>query len=200
MGKALIVRKPIGLKRDFLIAAANANPVKDSMQAHIPIFNRVYKELLPFTDEGKNQPVDKETGKMKKPPVELSIDVIREFLINRAAVKPMLSAKTVFVIEEAQKLNKESQNAMLKTLEEPPPYCSIILLCTRLEDLLPTTQSRCQIVNFGSIDENIIVEKLRQSGIGKEEAQILGEIFAGQSWCGLAVVSRQNRRRKCFCN
>lgn len=157
-----------------------------------PDFNRVYKELLPFTDEGKNQPVDKETGKMKKPPVELSIHVIREFLINRAAVKPMLSAKTVFVIEEAQKLNKESQNAMLKTLEEPPPYCSIILLCTRLEDLLPTTQSRCQIVNFGSIDENIIIQRLIQTGIGKEEARYWarfsqGSLGAALQWSKIKI-------------
>jgi DNA polymerase-3 subunit delta' len=126
-----------------------------------PDFQRVYKELLPFTREGKNK---------TSTPIDLPIDVIREFLVEKVGSRPTLSQKSVFVVEEAQKLNAASQNALLKTLEEPPPYCSIILLCTRLEDLLPTTQSRCQIVTFGTIDENIIVEKLRQAGIGKEES------------------------------
>jgi DNA polymerase-3 subunit delta' len=124
-------------------------------------FQRVYKELLPFTREGKNK---------TSTPIDLPIDVIREFLIEKVGSRPTLSQKSVFVVEEAQKLNVASQNALLKTLEEPPAYCSIILLCTRLEDLLPTTQSRCQIVTFGTIDEKTIVEKLRQGGIGKEES------------------------------
>jgi DNA polymerase III subunit delta' len=126
-----------------------------------PDFQRVYKELLPFTREGKN----------KTPtPIDLPIDVIREFLIEKVGSRPTLSHHSVFVVEEAQKLNTPSQNALLKTLEEPPAYCSVILLCTRLEDLLPTTRSRCQIVTFGTIDENIIVEKLRQGGVGREES------------------------------
>ncbi|MDO8302929.1 MAG: DNA polymerase III subunit delta' C-terminal domain-containing protein [Sedimentisphaerales bacterium] len=125
-----------------------------------PDFQRVYKELLQFTKKGKD----------KTTPIDLPISVINEFLVDKVGSRPTLSQRSVFVVEEAQRLNKESQNAMLKTLEEPPAYCSIILLCTRLEDLLPTTRSRCQIVTFGTIDENIIVEKLRQCGIEKEES------------------------------
>ena len=114
-------------------------------------FQRVYKELLPFTKEGKN----------KTPtPIELPIDVIREFLVEKVGSRPTLSQRSVFVVEEAQKLNPASQNALLKTLEEPPHYCSIILLCTRLEDLLPTTRSRCQIVTFGTIDEKLIIKTI----------------------------------------
>ena len=123
-----------------------------------PDFLPVYKEMLQFTKKGKD----------KTTPIDLPISVIQEFLIDKVGSRPTLSQRSVFVVEEAQKLNHASQNALLKTLEEPPPYCSIILLCTRLEDLLPTTRSRCQIVTFGTIDENIIIEKLGKAMLGKK--------------------------------
>ncbi len=134
-----------------------------------PGFNHIYKELLEFTKEGKG----------KKTPVDLSIDVIREFLIEKVATKPTLSQRKVFVVSEAEKLNAASQNALLKVLEEPPAYCCIILLCTRLERLLPTTKSRCQIIRFGSIDEDRIIEKLKEMGLEKTEAQYFARLSAG---------------------
>ena len=120
-----------------------------------PDFNPVYKELVEFTRDGKD----------KKTPVDLPIDVIREFLIEKVSTRPTLSKRKVFVISEAERLNDASQNALLKVLEEPPEYCCIILLCTRMERLLPTTKSRCQIIRFGTIAEDRMIEKLREMGI-----------------------------------
>ena len=100
----------------------------------------------------------------------MSIDVIREFLIEGASKKPMLSKRKVFVVSEAEKLNNSSQNALLKVLEEPPVYCCIILLCTRLEKLLPTTKSRCRIIKFSRIDENIITDRLADLGLDEDLA------------------------------
>ena len=135
-----------------------------------PDFQRVYKELLQFTKKGKD----------KTTPVDLPISVINEFLVDKVGSRPTLSQRSVFVVEEAQRLNKESQNAMLKTLEEPPPYCSIILLCTRLEDLLPTTQSRCQIVTFGTIYEELIIKTLMgKIPMPREEAQYWARFSQG---------------------
>ena len=95
-----------------------------------PDYAHVYKELLEYTKDGKG----------KKTPIDLPIDVIREFLIEQVAIRPTpLVQGRVFVLSEAEKLNANSQNALLKVLEEPPPHCTIILLCTRLEQLLPTT-------------------------------------------------------------
>jgi DNA polymerase III subunit delta' len=120
-----------------------------------PDYAHVYKELLEFTKEGKGRAA----------PVELPIDVVREFLIAQVSARPTLSERKVFVVSEAQKLNSNSQNALLKVLEEPPRYCTIILLCTRLEELLPTTKSRCQIVRFGPIDEAHIIDRLSAMGL-----------------------------------
>jgi len=132
-------------------------------------FNHVYKELIEFTKDGKD----------RKTPVDLPIDVIREFLVEKVATKPTLSQRKVFVVSEAEKLNAASQNALLKVLEEPPSYCCIILLCTRLERLLPTTKSRCQIIRFGPIDEDRIIEKLKETGLEQKQAQYFARLSAG---------------------
>ncbi|MFB0524780.1 MAG: ATP-binding protein [Phycisphaerae bacterium] len=134
-----------------------------------PEFNHVYKELVEFTKDGKG----------RKTPVDLPIDVIREFLIEKAPIKPTLSQRKVFVVSEAEKLNAASQNALLKVLEEPPVYCCIVLLCTRLERLLPTTKSRCQIIRFGPIDEDKIIAKLKEMGLEQREAQYFARLSAG---------------------
>lgn len=134
-----------------------------------PDFNHIYKELREFTRDGKGKPA----------PVDLPIDVIREFLIEKVPTRPTLSKRKVFVVSEAEKLNTASQNALLKVLEEPPWYCCIILLCTRLEKLLPTTKSRCQIIRFAPITEEKIVDKLKEMGVEKIIAQYFGRLAQG---------------------
>ncbi len=134
-----------------------------------PDFNHIYKELREFTKEGKS----------KAPPIDLPIDVIREFLVDKVNNRPTHSQRKVFVISEAERLNNSSQNCLLKALEEPPAYCSIILLCSRLEKLLPTTKSRSQILRFGPIDEEQIVEQLQQAGIAIKQARYFARLSQG---------------------
>ena len=134
-----------------------------------PDFHHVYKELRQFTADGKGKPA----------PVDLPIDVIREFLIERVASRPTLSARKIFVVDEAEKLNTSSQNALLKVLEEPPGYCCIILLCTRLEKLLPTIKSRTQVVRFGPIDEARVVDHLRRKGLEDSKALFFARLAQG---------------------
>jgi len=109
----------------------------------------------------------------------LPIDVIREFLLAKVSRKPTLSQRKVFVVSEAEKLNKSSQNCLLKVLEEPPEYCCIVLLCTRLEKLLPTTKSRCQTIRFGPIDESRIIEKIKEKGLEEEPARYFARLAQG---------------------
>ncbi len=134
-----------------------------------PDFHHVYKELRQFTVDGKG----------KTAPVDLPIDVIREFLIERVAGRPTLSARKIFVVDEAEKLNTAAQNALLKVLEEPPGYCCIILLCTRLEKLLPTIRSRAQVVRFGPIDEARVVDHLQRQGLEAVKALFFARLAAG---------------------
>ncbi len=139
-----------------------------------PDFFHVYKELKQFTADGKG----------KAAPVDLSIDVIREFLIDKVAGRPTHGQRKVFVVSEAERLNTASQNALLKVLEEPPAYCSIILLCTRLEKLLPTIKSRAQTIRFGPVEAGIIEKHLVDAGIPSEATRYFARLSQG-SW-GLA--------------
>ncbi len=109
----------------------------------------------------------------------MPIDVIREFLIAKVAAKPTVSQRKIFVVSEAEKLNVNSQNCLLKVLEEPPEYCCIVLLCTRLEKLLPTTKSRCQTIRFGPIDEGRIIEKLKEMGLAEPQARYFARLAEG---------------------
>ncbi len=139
-----------------------------------PDFFHVYKELRQFTADGKG----------KAAPVDLVIDVIREFLIDKVGGRPTQSGRKVFVVSEAERLNIASQNALLKVLEEPPAYCSIILLCTRLEKLLPTIKSRAQTVRFGPVEAAVIENDLLESGIKPDAARYFSRLAQGR-W-GLA--------------
>ncbi|MBN1795896.1 MAG: AAA family ATPase [Sedimentisphaerales bacterium] len=157
-----------------------------------PDFVHIYKELLEFTKDGRN----------KTTPVDLSIDVIREFLIEVASKKPTLSKRKVFVVSEAEKLNNSSQNALLKVLEEPPVYCCIILLCTRLEKLLPTTKSRCRIIQFGRIDEDIITSRISDLGLDAERSTYFARLADGSigrafTYAKLELESSELFKMKC---
>lgn len=135
-----------------------------------PDFHHVYKELIKFNSD---------SNKRKRQAIDLPVDVIRDFLVDKVQLKPSLSESKIFVVSEAEKLNTESQNLLLKTLEEPPNKSFIILLCTKLDNLLPTTKSRCQIVNFGPLDEEKIIEYLAEKNVNKQEAKFWARLTGG---------------------
>ncbi len=153
-----------------------------------PDFNHIYKELIGFTKAGKG----------KKTPVELPIDVLREFVIEKVALKPKLAESCVYVISEAEKLNNASQNALLKVLEEPPGYCFIILVCTKTEKLLPTTRSRSQIITFGAIDEEKIVAELLERQVPKAEAVYWARFAQGSLGMATKWASFSQEGTDCF--
>lgn len=107
----------------------------------------------------------------KRKGLELGVDVIREFLIDKVARTPLRGRAKVFIIREADVLNVEAQNALLKTLEEPPGATYLILLVASLDCLLPTTQSRCQIVDFQSLPEDFVKARLHKLRPELKEAQ-----------------------------
>jgi DNA polymerase-3 subunit delta' len=172
LSKLLLCKEPVKEKTgsgEFADSCGRCESCRTFEAGSHPDFNLIYKELLEFTRDNKG----------KKTPVDLPKDVVREFLIDKVSMRPTLSKSKVFVVSEAERLNAFSQNSLLKVLEEPPEYCFVILLCTRLEKLLPTTKSRCQIIRFAPIDEGIIIGKLRETGIGQKQAQYFGRLAQG---------------------
>ena len=77
----------------------------------------------------------------------IKIDQIRE-LQKRIIYRPLEGVRKVYILTEAERMNLEAANCLLKTLEEPPADSGLILLTTNLDALLPTIRSRCQIIPF----------------------------------------------------
>jgi len=178
----LLCQSPV-VEDDFADSCGSCRACRLFEAGSHPDFNHIYKELLEFTKDNKD----------KKTPVDLAIDVIREFLIEKVSTRPTLSRRKVFVLSEAERLNAASQNALLKVLEEPPEYCSIILLCTRLDKLLPTTKSRSQIIRFGTINEEQIIKELQQAGLEEKKALYFARLAQGslgtaQNWANLELA------------
>jgi DNA polymerase-3 subunit delta' len=79
------------------------------------------------------------------------VEEVRERVIRAASYRPFEGGRRVFVIEAAEAMRDESQNALLKTLEEPPEFAHLILLSSEPEALLETVASRCQPVDFAPL-------------------------------------------------
>jgi DNA polymerase III delta' subunit len=102
------------------------------------------------------------------------IESVRNQVIARIGLPPHEADVRVFIVEEATAMAPPAANALLKTLEEPPPRTLFILLTTAPEQLLPTIRSRCQRVRFGGGAGLIDADPSRAERISK-----LGEELAG---------------------
>lgn len=103
-------------------------------------------------------------------------EVVQEFLVEPAVKARVIHSGTpigkVFVIDEAELLNDSSQNALLKTIEEPPAGTLLILVTSSEERLLTTIRSRCQRVEFTALDHEGMIEWVRRSGIDVPPVQV----------------------------
>jgi DNA polymerase III subunit delta' len=88
------------------------------------------------------------------------VEEVRERVIRAAAYRPFEGGKRVFVLEAAEALRDESQNALLKTLEEPPGFAHLILLSSDPEALLETVGSRCQAVDFAPLPVEVVERQI----------------------------------------
>ncbi|HSI81924.1 MAG TPA: hypothetical protein VK919_14885, partial [Solirubrobacterales bacterium] len=90
------------------------------------------------------------------------VDEVRGRVIAGAAYRPFEGERRVFVIEAADAMADESQNALLKTLEEPPAYAHLILVSSEPEALLETVRSRCQPVRFAPLAPRLLEARLER--------------------------------------
>jgi len=89
-------------------------------------------------------------------PNTVSIDDIREQLVGDIQIKPYQSKYKVYIVPDAEKMNVQAQNALLKTIEEPPAYAVILFLTTNASSFLPTILSRCVTLNMKPVpDEEV---------------------------------------------
>jgi DNA polymerase-3 subunit delta' len=96
------------------------------------------------------------------------VEAVRERVIRAAAYRPFEGAKRVFVIEAAEAMRDESQNALLKTLEEPPDFVHLILISSEPAALLETIASRCQPVEFAPLPVEAVEAALAAGSTGTD--------------------------------
>lgn len=93
---------------------------------------------------------------MHEKPATVGVEDIRNGVNNDVIIKPYSGKWKIYIINEAEKMTVQAQNALLKTLEEPPAYAVIMLLTSNPEALLPTIQSRCVVLNMKPVPDDIV--------------------------------------------
>ncbi len=95
-------------------------------------------------------------------PTSISVDEIRIQINGDVAIKPYAGEHKIYIVNEAEKMTPAAQNALLKTLEEPPEYVVIILLTTNVNSMLPTILSRCVTLNIKPVDDDTVEKFLME--------------------------------------
>ena len=96
-------------------------------------------------------------------PNSISVDDIREQVNNTIMIKPYQGPYKVYIIPQADMMTPQAQNALLKTIEEPPEYAVIMLLTENADTLLPTINSRCVMLKLRNIKDTLIKKYLMET-------------------------------------
>ena len=92
----------------------------------------------------------------------LGVDEIREQLCNTMDIKPFSSPYKIYLVPAAEKMTEAAQNALLKTIEEPPEYGIVILMTSNISALLPTIQSRCLTMEFRPLSTAVVESYVKE--------------------------------------
>lgn len=95
-------------------------------------------------------------------PNTVSVDDVRAQISGDVGIKPYASPYKIYIMNEAEKMTTQAQNALLKTLEEPPEYVVIMLLTTNVNALLPTILSRCVVLNMKPVADHLVRKYLME--------------------------------------
>lgn len=141
--------------------------------------------------DGKNQPDIIYVTHEK--PNTISVDDIRSQLNSDIVLKPYSSRRKVYIMDEAEKMNVQAQNALLKTLEEPPAYAVILLLTDNADGFLPTILSRCVRLDLKAVaDEKIRSFLVSQKQVPGDQADICVAFAQGTVGKALQLSSSED--------
>lgn len=140
-----------------MIAAAFAKTVQCEKQGQAPCMEcRSCKQA-----ESRNNPDIIYVSHEK--PGSIGVEDIRKQLNGDIMIKPYSCPFKIYIIDEADKLTVQAQNALLKTIEEPPAYAVIMLLTAKASALLPTILSRCVLLTLKPVKDSLIKEYLMKN-------------------------------------
>ncbi len=125
--------------------------------------------------------------------ISISVDDIREQIVNEVKIKPYSYKRKIFIIDKADTMTSQAQNALLKTLEEPPKYVLIILIAENTENFLPTVLSRCVMMKFSPISVNLIKNYLiNNCAMNEDDAAFYAEYSVGSIGEALRLSGDEN--------
>jgi len=188
-GRLLLCSKPVklkppaeagGAKHDWFDACGTCEECVMLAAGTHPDYRVLHRGYRKFHPEAK---VQRQKG------LELTIDLVRHFVLEQINKRAARGRAKVFVIGEAERLNPEAQNAMLKTLEEPPDDTFLILIARSAERLLSTIRSRCQPVAFGPLPSAFVAARLAERQIAGADATYLAELSEGSLGQALRYAS-----------
>ena len=122
----------------------------------------------------------------------IKVGDVRDKVINDIAIKPYEYKYKIYIIEDAQKLTEEAQNALLKTLEEPPEYAVLILLATNADILLETIRSRCIMLDLRPIPDEKVKGYLADKFPDKSDKEIGFAVSFSRGRIGRALDYLEN--------
>lgn len=193
-------------KKEFaleLAKALNCRAPREDVEAcdNCPACKRIVKFVLPNADD---KDAHKKIIWSEHADVGLALPYGRSILVDlvrdierEANFRPFEGAARFFIIEDADKLNDSSSNALLKTLEEPPPTSHLILITSRPAALLPTIRSRCQTIHFAPLSiAEIEAYLLRERKYSEADARLLARAARGSLGRALATNIARFREQR----
>ena len=122
----------------------------------------------------------------------ISVKQIRDELVKDISIRPYGGQYKIYLIEEAERLTVEAQNAMLKTLEEPPAYGLIIMMAESAAAFLPTILSRCVKISLQPLDSKVVKAELGRRGVESGKTGIAAAFAQGSIGQALKLCEDEN--------
>ena len=125
-------------------------------------------------------------------PNTISVADVREQINHDIEIKPYSSKYKVYIVDEAEKMNQQAQNALLKTIEEPPAYAVILLLTTNADAFLQTIRSRCVMLDIKPVsDEKIRDFLMKKRQVPDYKAEVCAAFARGNVGRAVALASSE---------
>lgn len=125
----------------------------------------------------------------------IGVEDIRRQVNDTVYIRPYSSAFKLYIIDEAEKMTVQAQNALLKTIEEPPAYAVIMLLTTDLDTFLPTILSRCVQLKLKPLPDPLVKAYLQKEfGLKEQEAVVYTALARGNLGKGIGMVSSEESK------
>ena len=194
----LLFAGPEGVgKKQFALELARGLICQNGGCEDCPVCSRIGVFDIPSADKGEDY--DKvflsghpDVGMVVPYKRNLRVGAIRE-LEREANFRPFEGGTRVFIIDDAEKMNDSAANALLKTLEEPPPTTHLILITSRPDSLLQTIRSRCQTIRFAPVAAAEMEPALISAGKSPEDAKLAAKVSGGSIGRALAMDAAEFR-------